>query len=60
MEAWWFVSCVTACKDDVAKATQEKSTSRLDEAGLLMEGAAADAPPPVGLPGLPAGGRPVG
>ena len=25
-----------------------------------MEGAAADAPPPRGLPGFPAGGRPVG
>jgi hypothetical protein len=43
MEAWWFVSS-EASQEDVAKATKEQTTSRLDEAGLLMEGAAADEP----------------
>ncbi len=41
MEAWWFVDGDAG--EEVATATgRRRATSRLDEAGLLMEAVAAD------------------
>src|SRR5262249_13220469 len=57
MEAWWVRSISTVRRHGDSGANPEWCLTR---AGLLMEGAAADAPPPWGVPGLPAGRRPAG
>src|SRR5262245_2771057 len=48
MEAWWNDP---PSEGVVAKATKKANDEWLTRAGLLMEGAAADALPPLGLPG---------